>query len=498
MKRRLILVPAFLFTIIINAGDLDNRTIKSAAWVRMPSKNASTGIEAVYYNPAGLIKLKNGFYFSVSNQSIFQNYEIENSYAGYEGKYPLNNSIYPGSSKEYLSPSFYAVYKKDRIAFSLGYNSVGITGNTIFSQGVPSFELDHADIIPFLPASTGATAYDSDLYLNSKVTMHFLQGGFSHKINEIVSVSAGIRYVNAKTITQGHILDIRVMVSPGVWSRADQVINDIVARANNGSQGTSGNRGTTDLLAAGLGTLTLAQVPLLYISQERRLELEGSLSAFGYPANTIIETADAVFRGVADKYYPAAGLLSDRYINNSLSGNGITPVFSINIFPSENLSIAIKYEMGTRIEMKSPEYSTGERNDFPAQLSAGVDYLIGKKTKLAFGSDYYFDKSTIYGSMTDKNRLSVHAGVEYRLTRKMLVSGGYLFSNKPACHHFGIGGEYSVNNMISLNLGAAYTLYNDDSVTIEHTLFQSSGVISATETYRKNRLILAAGIDFKF
>jgi hypothetical protein len=104
-------------------------------------------------------------------------------------------------------------------------------------------------------------------------------------------------------------------------------------------------------LAAGLGTLTLAQVPLLYISQERRLQLEGALTDFGYPANTIIETADAVFKGVAGKYYPSAVLLGDSYINNNMSGNGITPFFSMNISPSENLNIAIKYEMGTRLEM---------------------------------------------------------------------------------------------------------------------------------------------------
>lgn len=510
-KKGLALISALFVTLSINAGDVVSHSGLSSAWVRMPSRNASTGIDAVYYNPAGLLKSKNGLYFSISNLSVFKNFEIENSYTGKGGNFPLNNRLFEGSSKEYISPSFYAVYKKDRFALSLGYYSFGLTGNTVFRQGVPSFDLDNADIIPFLPASTGATAYESDIYLNSTASMNCMQGGFSYKINEIVSLSAGIRYLTAKSIMRGHILDIRVFVSPGVWTRADQVINDIVNRANNASQGTSGNRGTTDLLAAGLGTLTLAQVPLSYISQERREQLEGSLTAFGYPANTIIETADAVFRGIAEKYYPAAGLLGDRYINYNMSGNGITPFFSLNISPSGNLNIAIKYEMGTRLKMKSPGNSTIERNDLPAQLSAGVSYLIGNKTKLALGSDYYFNKSSIYNSITDINGLSVHAGAEYKLTSKILLSGGYLFSNKGVnikyqndlnynlgSHQTGFGVYYSVNKMTGINLGASYIFYIDESRTIEHTLFQTSDVIEAFETYRKSGFILAAGIDFNF
>lgn len=529
-KRGLILIQALLLTLSVNAGDLVTRPDKSAAWVRMPSRNATTGIDAVYYNPAGLIKSENGLYFSFSNQSVFQNIKIQNSYAGKGGNFPLNNSNYTGSASDIFSPSVYAVFKKDRFAVSAGYTSIGGNGNTIFRNGVPSLELYQADIVPFLPASSGATAYNSDIYLKSETSIQGLQVGFSYKINDIVSVAAGIRYVSSRTINRGHIIDVRVNVSPGVWSRADLVIDNIVARANNAFLGASGNRGTTDLVTAGLGALTLAQVPLLYISQTRREELEGALSAFGYPANTIIATADAVFRGVADKYNPAAGLLGDIFINDNFSGNGVTPLFSINISPSSKFNIAVKYEFATRMDMKSLTNGNVIRNDLPAMLSTGIEYMISQNLNLSAGSDYYFDKAADYGhfasgeiysstptlplsnsEIIDKNGISVHTGIEYLITEKLLLSCGYSWANKGvnnnyqsdlnfalASHNFGFGGEYSLNKKTRINLGAAYTFYIDDSKTINHPVFGSSEIINATEAYSKNRLILAAGIDLSF
>jgi len=43
----------------------------STSFVRMPSRNASQEIDAVYYNPAGILGLKNGFHFCV----IFEDLE---------------------------------------------------------------------------------------------------------------------------------------------------------------------------------------------------------------------------------------------------------------------------------------------------------------------------------------------------------------------------------------------------------------------------------------
>ena len=73
MRKFLTFVSATFITGSMFAGGLVTNTNQSASWVRLPSRNASIEIDAVYYNPAGLMKLDNGFHFSLNNQTIFQN-----------------------------------------------------------------------------------------------------------------------------------------------------------------------------------------------------------------------------------------------------------------------------------------------------------------------------------------------------------------------------------------------------------------------------------------
>ena len=125
MRKLLTFFIAILITGSLLAGGLVTNTNQSAAWVRLPSRNASVGIDAAYYNPAGVMKLENGFHLSLSNQSIFQTREVENSYAGPNDAFGLNEHLYEGSVTALVFPSIYAVYKMDKLAFSLGFNPVG-------------------------------------------------------------------------------------------------------------------------------------------------------------------------------------------------------------------------------------------------------------------------------------------------------------------------------------------------------------------------------------
>ena len=55
-------------------------TNQSARFTRMLCRDATLGIDAVYYNPAGLNRLEDGFYLSLNNQTIGQTYTIGNNY----------------------------------------------------------------------------------------------------------------------------------------------------------------------------------------------------------------------------------------------------------------------------------------------------------------------------------------------------------------------------------------------------------------------------------
>lgn len=550
MRKLLTFIVAMLITGSMFAGGLVTNTNQSASWVRLPARNASTNLDAVYYNPAGLMKLENGFHVSLSNQSIFQTREIENDYAGPGGAYGLNEHIYNGSVTAIAFPGISAVYKMDKFAFSLGFYPVGGGGGATYEKGLPSFEMSASDLVPAL-ASQGASAYRLDAYLKGSSTFFGFQGGISYKINDWLSIAAGARYVTAKNTYEGHLTDIEVNMN-GNWIRADLIMKGIAGNY------TTAATGSSKLVAGGAGSLTFAQAQGMgLISPTERALFESALTAVGYPSTTIISTADQVYKGTAVKYNANASLLGDQTVDAEQTGTGITPVISVNITPSEKLNIAVKYEMATKLDLENNTTSdfvvgyendptTGlpdqtkpitmfpdggmTRNDMPAMLAIGIDYRISESLKLSLGSNYYFDKTADYGhkvdndlksstpsvhidnsEIIDDNGMSFQLGLEYNISKKLLVSGGYVWANQGVndkyqsdltfglgTQTFGAGGAYSINDKIQINLGFGYTLYMEDSKSVDHIFSATGANIPSNETYRKNTMMVGVGVDFRF
>ena len=69
MKKLLVFTVILLCISHAFAGGLLTNGNQSAQYIRMLSRNASTGVDAVYFNPAGLMKMDNGFYFALQNRS---------------------------------------------------------------------------------------------------------------------------------------------------------------------------------------------------------------------------------------------------------------------------------------------------------------------------------------------------------------------------------------------------------------------------------------------
>ena len=112
MKRSFLIMLALTgISTSILAGGIVTNTNQSAAYVRMLARDASTGIDAVYFNPAGLTLLKEGFHISISNQTIWQNRKITSDYSF------LNNKEYEGKVFAPVFPSVYAAYKTGKVVF---------------------------------------------------------------------------------------------------------------------------------------------------------------------------------------------------------------------------------------------------------------------------------------------------------------------------------------------------------------------------------------------
>ncbi len=119
MKKLTLFVALFMLFQVTFAGGLLTNYNQSAQYIRMLSRNASLDIDGVFYNPAGLVKLEDGWHFLFSSQTIWQTREITSSFP------LLNNDSYKGETFVPVFPDFYAVYKRNKWAFSLGVTPVG-------------------------------------------------------------------------------------------------------------------------------------------------------------------------------------------------------------------------------------------------------------------------------------------------------------------------------------------------------------------------------------
>ena len=131
-----VLAPASVF-----AGGIVTNTNQSASFIRMPAQDATISIDGAYYNPAGLIHLEDGFHISLSNQYVTQTRTIESTFT-------MNQQKFEGDVLAPLFPTFYAVYKKGKTAYSFGINPIGGGGSANFEEGLPSFEqIDRKSVV---------------------------------------------------------------------------------------------------------------------------------------------------------------------------------------------------------------------------------------------------------------------------------------------------------------------------------------------------------------
>ena len=155
--KKLTLLVAFTMVLQLSfAGGLLTNYNQSAQYVRMLARNAALEIDAVFYNPAGLVKMEDGWHFAFYSQTIFQTREIDS-------KFPLlNDGYYEGKTTIPVFPDLYAVYKKDKWAFSLGIGPAAGGGTAEFARGLPSFEIQVSKAVPGLGVQEGRRARHSN------------------------------------------------------------------------------------------------------------------------------------------------------------------------------------------------------------------------------------------------------------------------------------------------------------------------------------------------
>jgi long-chain fatty acid transport protein len=201
------------------------------------------------------------------------------------------------------------------------------------------------------------------------------------------------------------------------------------------------------------------------------------------------------------------------------TGDGWGGIIGLNIAPTEELNIGIRYEIKTSIDLKTevkqdtvpgglPGLTDGaERNrDLPALLGLGVSYKFTPKIRVEADLTYYFnedadwdDNPVTSADETQKdNGYDIGIAFEYTFNPKWKASFGYMYTDvgiepdnmsieTPELDASTIAGGFAFKPTPNwdLNLGILKTFYDDATTT--------SGIY-----YEKDVIIMAIGVQYKF
>jgi len=539
MKKFAVLIAVALFLInTAYAGGILTNTNQSAQFARMLSRNASIDLDAVYYNPAGLTQLKDGFYFSLNNQSIFQTRTINSEFS------LLHNSEYKGETTVPFYPTAYAVYKIDKWAFSDGFGPNAGGGTAKYNTGLPSFE----KLISTLPLSLSAsgiptTDYSTAIKFEGSSVFWGAQLNGSYAINKIITISAGVRMINANNSYSGYLKDVKInpnypafksSYTGGMVSATQFFADGNTFLKGLATNSTAVSTGLTSAISAGTpATTPLNALPPSTVAAVTQLLGAAGISSAGMNIGTAAATLNAVaigFTGKAAAMQVNSLATQDINVDTQQTGLGFTPIVGVDIH-LDKLNIALKYEHSTILTLTNKTVVDGtglfpdkqkSPSNIPAIISGGADYEITDKLKASGSFSIFLDKNiswgpNVYGQnrTIDKNFVELSFGLEYKITDEFAISAGYMnsntgiskdyqsdFSYSNDSYTFATGFQWKLNNRLALDAGIMTTTYKDYTKTFDKSFDKTLANLPASygpynETYGKTTLAFAFGIGYK-
>jgi len=189
------------------AGGILTNTNQNVTHLRMMAQGATTDINAVYFNPAGLAFMTEGWQFSLNLQSVYQKRMIDATFP----LFPETNNTrhYEGNATAPVLPSLQAAYKIKGWTFSANFSVVGGGGTAKFKQGLPMFD---APVMTAL-AGYGITPdrYGLTSSLDGSQIIYGLQLGASYRVADWLGVYVGGR---VNIINNGYKGSLRATLLP--------------------------------------------------------------------------------------------------------------------------------------------------------------------------------------------------------------------------------------------------------------------------------------------
>lgn len=447
MKKSLVVVALILFCAPLTFATLVTNMNQSALYFRLLSRNASTDVDAVFYNPAGLTQLADGFHISISNQTIFQTKTVINGFP------LLNTDTYEGKVNVPIFPDVYAVYKSDKLAFSLGFGPNSGGGTADYTTGLPSFEWQFS-VLPSLVSLLGVYTTQYSVDINFKGTSVFwgVQANASYALTDWLSAAVGARLILAKNTYEGAISNVQ--------------INPVWALNPTGAM----------------------------VSAEEFFTLIGQPFFAGAVAD---KSVDASQDGTGFTPILSLNLNPTEGLNIGIKYEFLTKLTLTNKTVTDDVGL---FPNGVKVH-----------NDIPAILSFGAEYALTPEFKATVSFNYFFDKDADWDgreAFIDSNSWDLGVGAEYRLSDSFALSAGFLhtqfnlldgynsdFSHEMSNNSIGLGGRLNVIPNLDIDLGCLLTFYEASQKSITYT-FMGIPLGTWPEEYQRKNLGLAIGLNY--
>ena len=524
------------------AGGFLTNTNQNVAFNRMMSREASIGIDGVYYNPAGVVFLGDGHHLSINWQLAYQDRTIKNDYSLFTNN--VNNPITPrefkGEAFAPVIPSFQYAYNKGRWSFQGNFALTGGGGKCTFDNGLGSFERIVAEtamaacgLARTVDGALGSVLgreismfgsdqafgaggkYSYNSYMHGRQYYFGLSLGAAYKVSDNFSVFGGVRGIYATTNYYGYVEDIKVGNMP-LYMVLDPTKKDA---ANIELSCDQNGIGFTPIIGVDFKTgkwnfsakyefktrmrlknksvnlvPSIGNLPANLSSQMTQI-LTAQFTQAGLPAEQAAAKAEAA----------ATAVLANQTVQKTMLG--------------------LKNQFDTELDEAIGEYADGKKiaADIPAYLSVGVGYSPIDPLRINVGFHFFDDKNAkAYNNRQEKLdhcTLEYNAGVEYDINKKFTVSAGWQSTNYglpeeeattskdkrfmddksfvTSSNSVGLGGVWHFNKKMSFTVAYFHTFYQHKKTT-ESVELMPGNAINYSADYSRNNNVFAAGIDINF
>lgn len=173
------------------AGGIDNKQNWSAKYIATGSRNAATdGPDIAAYNPAGIMFQEDGIGLGVDVHYIFKDYEHQYT------KFPAGPVVTREQDEPSIIPGLFATYKAGPWGVFGSITNNGGGGKVKYESGNSiTNEIGASLFLNPTPGISGSLLSNEMIEAESHYITYTVGG--SYKINEMFSVAAGIRYMDA-------------------------------------------------------------------------------------------------------------------------------------------------------------------------------------------------------------------------------------------------------------------------------------------------------------